>query len=263
MTEPPVQTLTEREFRISRIFSRALMLVVRNFWKFFLVTTITELPVRAFFLWADAGADGPLAGTLMRTIITLLGVVLVLLGQAVLVLVGFWALRRQAHGLREAVQEASARFSLILGFSLVIGLLMVGTVGMIVPLASFFGPGLFVMVFMVAAGTLVVRWSLALPACVVEGLGPLDSLARSARLTRGHRWKVFGIMILVCAPLPVVTAMLAAAISFLGSPLQSLGQYVLGVTWITGFTSILTVIYHDLRVAREGLDSGQIASVFD
>jgi Membrane domain of glycerophosphoryl diester phosphodiesterase len=263
MTEPPVHTLTQNEFRISRIFSRAWTLVVRNFWKFIMVTTITELPVRAYFLWADAGADGPLAGTAMRAIIMLLGLVLVLLGQAVLVLIGFGTLRGRAAGLREAVQEASAKFFTIIGLSLVIGLLMVGMLGMIVSSASFLGPGLFVMVFMVAAGMLVVRWSLALPASVVEGLGPLDSLARSARLTRGHRWKVFGIMILICAPLSVVTAILAAAMSFLGLTFQSLGQFVLGVAWITGFNSVLTVIYHDLRVANEGIDSGQIASVFD
>ena len=51
--------------------------------------------------------------------------------------------------------------------------------------------------------------------------------------------------------------------SFLGPDLRYLGRYVLGVLWITGFTSVLTVIYHELRVANEGIDSGQIASVFD
>ena len=70
-------------------------------------------------------------------------------------------------------------------------------------------------------------------------------------------------MILICAPLPAVTAMLAAAMSSLGPALQYLGRYVLGVAWITGFTSVLTVLYHDLRAAQEGLDSGQIASVFE
>jgi hypothetical protein len=51
--------------------------------------------------------------------------------------------------------------------------------------------------------------------------------------------------------------------SFLGPALQYLGQFILGVAWIAGFSSVLTVIYHDLRVAKEGVDIGQIASVFD
>jgi hypothetical protein len=91
----------------------------------------------------------------------------------------------------------------------------------------------------------------------------VDSLGRSARLTKGHRWKIFGIILLVCTPLPAATAMLGAAMSFLGPALQYLGQFILGVAWIAGFSSVLTVIYHDLRVAKEGVDIGQIASVFD
>jgi hypothetical protein len=122
---------------------------------------------------------------------------------------------------------------------------------------------LFAAVFMIVAGVLVVRWSIALPACVIEGRGPVDSLGRSARLTKGHRWKIFGIILLVCTPLPAATAILAAAMSFLGPALQYLGQFVLGVAWITGFSSVLTLIFHDLRVAKEGVDIGQIADVFD
>jgi hypothetical protein len=122
---------------------------------------------------------------------------------------------------------------------------------------------LFFVAFSVVASVLFVRWSIALPACVIEGLGPVDSLGRSARLTKGHRWKIFGIVILVWFPLPATTAMLGAAMSFLGPTLQHFGQFVLGVAWITGFNSVLTVIFHDLRVAKEGVDIGQIASVFD
>jgi hypothetical protein len=91
----------------------------------------------------------------------------------------------------------------------------------------------------------------------------VDSLRCSAELTRGHRWKIFGIMILLLVPLPAANSILRAAMSFLGPAVQYLGQYVLGVAWITGFTSVLVVIYHDLRVANDGLDGGKIASVFD
>jgi hypothetical protein len=262
MTEPPVHALTQSEFRITRIFSRAWTLASTNLWTFFIVTAISELPVRAYFRWGSAVGEF-LVGTTMRAIVMFLGFVLVLLGQAVLVHIGFRTLRGQAAGLREALQEASARFSPILGLSLIMCLLIFGMLGMIVLWALDLGPGLVAIVFMVVAGIPFVRWSLALPACVVEGLGLVDSLGRSAELTRGHRWKIFGIVILVLIPLPAATAILGAAMSFLGPDLRYLGRYVLGVLWITGFTSVLTVIYHELRVANEGIDSGQIASVFD
>jgi hypothetical protein len=195
----------------------------------------------------------------MRTIIFFLAFVLVLLGQAIVVHIGFQTLRRQPAGLHAAVQDAVARFPSILGLSLLVCLLIFGMFTLLLNLVE---PGLFAMVFMVVASALSVRWSIALPACVVEGLGPVDSLGRSARLTKGHRWKIFGIVILVCVPLPATTALLEAALSFLGPALQYLGQFVLGVTWITGFNCVLTVIFHNLRVAKEG-DLGQIASVFD
>ena len=262
MTVPPVHALTQSEFRISRIFRRAWTLVSTNLWTFFIVTAISELPVRAYLRWGNAAGE-LLVGTTVRTIIMFLAFVLVLLGQAVLVHIGFRTLRGRPAGLREAVQEASARFSPILGLSLVICLLIFGMLGMIVLWAHLLGPGLVAIVFMAVAGVLFVRWSIALPACVVEGLGVVDSLGRSARLTKGHRWKIFGIILLVCTPLPAATAMLGAAMSFFGPAFQYLGQFILGVAWITGFSSVLTVIYHDLRVAKEGVDIGQIASVFD
>jgi len=37
--------------------------------------------------------------------------------------------------------------------------------------------------------------SVSVPACVVELLGPMASMARSVRLTRGCRWKLFGILL--------------------------------------------------------------------
>jgi hypothetical protein len=263
MTEPPVHELKQSEFRISQIFGRAWNLFTVNFWKFFIVTTISELPVRAYFFWANArpaGEPGRLDGTTTRTVIMFLAFVLVLLGQAVVARIGFQTLRRQPAGLQETVQQALTRFFPIFGFALVVWLLVFGMISL---LSSLPEPGLVAMVFMVVASVLFVRWSLALPACVVEGLAVVDSLKRSAELTKGHRWKIFGIFVLVSFPLPAATAILAAAMSLLGSVFLSLGQYVLGVAWITGFTSVLIVIYHDLRVANEGLDSGQIASVFD
>jgi hypothetical protein len=263
MTEPPVHGLTQREVRVGQTFGRAWKLFSVNFWKFFIVTAISELPVRAYFLWANArpvGGPGPFSGTTMRTGIMFLAFVLVLLGQAIVVRVAFQTLRRQPAGLHAAVQEALPRFFSILGLAILACLLIFGMITLVSHLPE---PALFAMVFMIVASVLFVRWSIALPACVVEGLGVVDSLGRSARLTKGHRWKIFGTIVLVCAPLPAVTAILGAAMSLLGPALQHLGQFVLGVAWITGFNSVLTVIYHDLRVANEGIDSGQIASVFD
>ena len=36
-----------------------------------------------------------------------------------------------------------------------------------------------------------------------------------------------------------------------------------GVVWTGYFNCVIIMIYHDLRVAKEGVDTSQIASVFD
>jgi len=76
MTEPPVHGLTQGEFRIGQTFGRAWKLFSANFWKFFIVTAISELPVRAYLRWGNAAGE-LLVGTTVRTIIMFLAFVLV------------------------------------------------------------------------------------------------------------------------------------------------------------------------------------------
>src|SRR6185312_11581005 len=60
------------------------------------------------------------------------------------------------------------------------------------------GLGVFVgLVFFVLPGVfLMVRWVVAAPAAVIEREVPTHSIGRSAELTRGHRWAVFGLVLL-------------------------------------------------------------------
>ncbi len=42
-----------------------------------------------------------------------------------------------------------------------------------------------------------------------------------------------------------------------------IGKLVWTAVWATYWNSVLIMIYHDLRVAKEGIDTHQIAAVFD
>ena len=44
---------------------------------------------------------------------------------------------------------------------------------------------------------LYVMWSVAAPSLVAEGLGPIEALGRSRDLTRGVRWKIFGLTLIL------------------------------------------------------------------
>ena len=71
---------------------------------------------------------------------------------------------------------------------------------------------------------LLTRWSLITPAIVLEGRSAGESFTRSSELTAGHRWKVFGVII-------VTLLIYAIGGSIVGAVLQALLPDFLGA-WI-------------------------------
>lgn len=119
-------------------------------------------------------------------------------------------------------------------------------------------------VFLVAA-------SLAVPAAVVEQPGVARALRRSFELTRGHRWQVFaaGLVVVVLqwalsAALQVVSLLLVALLP----PAWALGGGIfasqLGNVLFSAVPVVaVAVCYHDLRLAKEGVDTAELARVFE
>jgi uncharacterized membrane protein len=110
---------------------------------------------------------------------------------------------------------------------------------------------------------LATTWFVALPVCIVEQLGLLASLRRSLKLTEGHRWKLFGLMLLLLIPSLIGWAvgywLSAAAMPVVGT----VGELLFD-TVSTAFTAAtLIVTYHELRVIKEGADFEHVAVVFD
>jgi uncharacterized membrane protein len=109
----------------------------------------------------------------------------------------------------------------------------------------------------------VVAWFVAIPACVVERLGPVQSLKRSVTLTRGCGWRIFAafcaILIVnftvnwvIGALTPRDPAWLFAAARF--------GCFVL----TNAYEAVLVaVVYYQLRVVKDGTHPSGIAAVFD
>lgn len=105
-----------------------------------------------------------------------------------------------------------------------------------------------------------------IPVAIVERAG-IGSLKRSVALTKGHRWRLFGLIILFF----FIGGALGVALYFLGLMGESSLNFTGGVVtqWAFGgvfsaFAAVMAaVIYHDLRVAKEGVDSDQFAAVFD
>ena len=109
------------------------------------------------------------------------------------------------------------------------------------------------------------------PSVVVESIGPIAGLKRSAALTKGYRWHILGI-ILIWGVLSQVLGVLFNVVMQLVLTSVSveiaipLGIILFGLFEAVLFglaASLAAVGYHDLRITKEGLGTEQLAQVFD
>lgn len=116
---------------------------------------------------------------------------------------------------------------------------------------------------------LITRWSLAIPALVVERSSIDLSMSRSADLTRGHRWAVFALLLLNVLFVSLATLLGEAITGAFGhgaSDLAIVGDSVEAL--IQGFVSLigatgLAALYVELRDLKEGGGRVRVAKVFD
>jgi hypothetical protein len=87
-------------------------------------------------------------------------------------------------------------------------------------------------------------------------------MSRSAELTKGYRWKVFGVIVLMVLIEAVVGGVIGLAFRGLGGISGSLVSTVWNALTMAFDGVVCAVVYHDLRVVKEGVDIEQIAAVF-
>jgi hypothetical protein len=125
-------------------------------------------------------------------------------------------------------------------------------------------------IFFVIPGILLaMKWSLAVPAAVLEDQGIVDSMSRSAALTKDYRWRVFAVWILffvlsMCVSLllqwPIRLASLAALRNHSPAGLPWLRAASSGLTFLSQClvrplaTIAFSLLYYDLRVRKEAFD---------
>lgn len=123
---------------------------------------------------------------------------------------------------------------------------------------------------------LYIMWSVAAPALVVEKTGVFAAFGRSRFLTKGARWKIFGLQIL----LVVVFMLLSSVVGVMmvaGGGLQSLAAQMEGGQMPTGYmiaavvsstlmtafwSTAQTSLYISLRDWKEGPQAETLANVF-
>jgi hypothetical protein len=242
------------EFRVGHVLSSALTILLRNVLQFGMLSAIASLPYLIFLIvtGTDRAAD-PLTraqpiGTSGYFLQFLLGLVLTALCQSLVVFGAFQAMRGRPFRTAESLSRGLARFIPVLGAAFLSSLITgFATLLLIVP-------GLITMTMLYVAPA----------ACLVEQLGPVDSLSRSADLTKGYRWQIFGLAFLLGLVIVIASVLIGAVLGVMGgSTVITIGGYLWDIVSRAVMAVVTVVAYHDLRVAKEGVDIEHIAAVFD
>jgi hypothetical protein len=114
----------------------------------------------------------------------------------------------------------------------------------------------------VAGIILWLRWVLAIPVLVQERVGVTGSMGRSAQLTAGSRWQLFGLfLILIIAGLAiqwVIGKVLPGPGTLIGTIIAVLVQSIISMVVSTA----TAVSYVELRQVKEGTSVGELAEIF-
>lgn len=124
--------------------------------------------------------------------------------------------------------------------------------------------------FLIPGLMLLVRWSVSVPALVEERRGVFDSLKRSNALSRGSRWRIFalGLIILVISAVPGVLSLTAVGLS--ANAVQSMTSFspllifagLLSAIASLFVVAILAALYVELRSIHDGVAPDRLAEMF-
>ncbi len=248
---------TLRPLTVGEILDTSFSLYRRHFGALAtvaLVCTGVPLALRLFL----EGGGGFLANLPLALLYTLSLVVLNLIATGATVFVVSESYLGRPISAREALRRATP----YIGRILVCSLLMAFVVGL--GFLFFVIPG-----FMLGVGL-----ALTIPVVVIEPrTGASAALSRSWELTRGARWRIFGLgltlLVLLYVPVVAVTGLFAVVLPATGGGFgpASLGAIVaIAIGGLVQmfiyplFYCVLTVTYYDLRVRKEGFDLELLAS---
>jgi hypothetical protein len=245
---------TKSGFAIGDILGRSLTIFRRNFGAFILLSGLTMLPYLVALLANTQDTNAVLGPTMVGgrmtpsgRLWTFLLPVLQTFTQVAIVSGTFVELSGQPPRIVEMTRNAAKRFWPALGVVILQGF------GVVIGLVFLVVPGLMALTMLYVA----------LPVCVIEQCGATASLNRSAALTIGHRWSVFGLLLVATLGSAVIMLLVEqVALMTAGLTGQAIAEYGMQVAYIP-FTAIVgAVLYRDLRVAKEGLGIETVAEVF-
>ena len=246
-------TATDGRIDIGAVLSRGFEAITLNLPAFLgLSILLGGLPAFAFSYLSGANLENeafPLSGSGATTI-------------------GAWLVQVVATSFLQAVIVRSSILTLS-GRDGDIGGSMVAAFGLVLPLI-----GLSILTWLVVLIGLVllivpgiiayVALSVAVPAMVEEGQGITESMERSAALTKGSRWRIFLLFLILVVAYFVLAAGLGAALVAADeiTDLAFAADAAIGTASALFMSAMTAALYVELRTVKEGATTEGLASIF-
>jgi hypothetical protein len=250
------------EFQAGSALGRGFGIWVKNLPAFLLMTTLVYTPV---IIYTAVVLNGPLTVeglTTMETASALLTAALNLVVTAAVLFGVLQQLRGQHAGIGECVAVGLKRLFPVLGVGIVsiLPLILVGAVAVAAPAI--------ILLLIIPMVVYYLMIYVAIPAAVIERPGVIGALKRSVELTRGYKLQIFGVLLIlgilsVAIGYLLKTTLVEDAIRLADLKTFYWANLVFNIAYASLSASINGVIYHDLRVAKEGVETEDLARVFE
>ncbi len=263
-------TMAGHQFQIGTCLKRALSTFFANFVSFNVLGLIVMVPgvLLIFLLFGSTymslisydpatGAPPPEIGpgfaiTILGSFVIMMAMQYLLTGAVVYGTVQH--LHGQKPSMTASLMQALRRILPIILVAIITTILVwIGTILLIVP-------GIIVALML----------CVAIPVVMVEGPGVLASLSRSRALTKGSRWRLLGLLLIAFIGTALVTMIISMVVGLVmvffgtvGATVSTIVDLALQLFTTVFLAVLLAVAYHDLRVAKEGVSTAQLAAVFD
>jgi hypothetical protein len=244
-------------FRLADVFSKSVAIYSRRFLQFIILTVIASIPNYLALLLIRVPTTRTEFASIAtaRVSLTLIDIATKSLASGAVMYGVVQELRGRTFSVGDSILVALRRFLPMVGVAICTTIVIaLGIVLLIIPGIMF-----------------ACMYYVASPVCVAEQAGVFTSMSRSSFLTKGHRWQVFGIFLLLLAGGLALGAILTGTLiwtatrGFVWGSTTGVLITRLALSAIIGaFNGVLMgVLYYELRVDKEGVDIDKIAGVFD
>jgi hypothetical protein len=259
-------TVEAGKIDIGRVIGETFGVLRRNFVTFLVLSLIMSGVPTALFVYAQASMYGS-AGAFNSDFVMwwLMGMLVFMITATVLQATLIHTTVQDLNGKKATVAESLAVG--LRAFLPLIGLGILFSLGIMLGFLLLIVPGIM----------LLVAWFVAVPAFIADRTSITGAFGRSAQLTRGNRWRIFGLLVMIYVII-LVLSLVVGAVTGIGainagadpaayrdlqtSPLaiavNVISQTITGMITSAG----VAVLYVELRRAREGLGPQSLADVF-